>query len=62
MENLNGCSQWTRQEILEFPGTLGGPWSRYIVDISLREMNHSGTDRRPTPDHFAIGGPRSRDR
>ena len=22
--------EWTRTEILEFPGTLGGPWDRYI--------------------------------
>ena len=24
-------SEWTREEVLEFPGTPGGPWSRYIV-------------------------------
>ena len=23
--------EWTREEILEFPGTPGGPWSRYIA-------------------------------
>jgi hypothetical protein len=22
--------EWTREEILEFPGTVGGPWDRYI--------------------------------
>ena len=23
--------EWTREEVLEFPGTPGGPWSRYIA-------------------------------
>ena len=23
--------EWTREEVLEFPGTPGGPWSRYIT-------------------------------
>ena len=22
--------EWTKTEVLEFPGTVGGPWSRYI--------------------------------
>jgi hypothetical protein len=53
----------TRQEILEFPGSVDGPWSRYItplppaedsgegsVDIfpaRRDEMNHIRTDHRP---------------
>jgi hypothetical protein len=24
--------EWTRVEVLEFPGTIGGPWTRYIVE------------------------------
>jgi hypothetical protein len=28
--------EWTRQEILEFPGTVGGPWSRYVQDADAR--------------------------
>ncbi len=24
-------SEWTKTEYLEFPGTVGGPWDRYIV-------------------------------
>ena len=24
--------EWVREEILEFPGTIGGPWTRYIVE------------------------------
>ncbi len=32
--------EWTRTEILEFPGSTTGPWCRYIsVDVSLRETN-----------------------
>ena len=23
-------SEWTREEVLEFPGTVGGPWDRYL--------------------------------
>ena len=23
--------EWTREEVLEFPGTPGGPWSRFIA-------------------------------
>jgi hypothetical protein len=22
--------EWTREEIMEFPGTVGGPWDRYL--------------------------------
>jgi hypothetical protein len=24
--------EWTRTEVLEFPGTVGGPWTRFIAD------------------------------
>jgi hypothetical protein len=24
-------TEWVREEVLEFPGTVGGPWTRYIV-------------------------------
>jgi type II restriction/modification system DNA methylase subunit YeeA len=27
--------EWTRQEILEFPGTVGGPWDRYIDPTTI---------------------------
>ncbi len=29
-ENWLNPSEWTRTETLEFPGTVGGPWDRYI--------------------------------
>ena len=29
--------EWTRTEILEFPGTVGGPWDRYIERDDFRE-------------------------
>src|SRR5436189_294407 len=28
--------EWTRQEVLEFPGSLTGPWSRYLHDADAR--------------------------
>jgi hypothetical protein len=28
--------EWTKTEILEFPGTVGGPWSRYIAPSSIQ--------------------------
>ena len=29
-ENWLNPAEWTREEIMEFPGTVGGPWDRYI--------------------------------
>ena len=29
--------EWTREELLEFPGTVGGTWSRYIVSGSEKK-------------------------
>ena len=28
--------EWTKQEILEFPGSLAGPWARYVHDTDAR--------------------------
>jgi type II restriction/modification system DNA methylase subunit YeeA len=28
--------EWTREEILEFPGTVDGPWARYVSDVDER--------------------------
>ena len=28
--------EWTRQEVLEFPGSTTGPWSRYVHDPDPR--------------------------
>jgi hypothetical protein len=36
--------EWTRQEILEFPGSIGGPWSRYVHNADSRGI---GTVRYP---------------
>jgi hypothetical protein len=45
-ENWLNPPEWTRTEVLEFPGTVGGPWSRYIVPGS--ELSIPGS-RLPTP-------------
>jgi len=42
--------EWTTTEILEFPGTVGGPWTRYIVDAPEADGTQSpriGTVRYP---------------
>ena len=36
--------EWTRTESLEFPGSVGGPWARYVVDPDSRSI---GTVRWP---------------
>lgn len=36
--------EWTRQEILEFPGSVSGPWARYVHDSDARGI---GTVRYP---------------
>jgi hypothetical protein len=30
--------EWTRTEVLEFPGTVGGPWGRYIDPATIRQQ------------------------
>lgn len=36
--------EWTREEILEFPGSVDGPWARYVTDANKRGI---GTVRYP---------------
>ncbi|HKV09825.1 MAG TPA: DNA methyltransferase [Thermoanaerobaculia bacterium] len=36
--------EWTREEVLEFPGSVGGPWARYVHDPDGRGI---GTVRYP---------------
>ncbi len=52
-ENWLNPPDWTRTETLEFPGTVGGPWDRYIVPgsagvppASSQRENESGRDAR----------------
>ena len=37
-ENWLNPPDWTRTETLEFPGTVGGPWDRYIVPGSVHPL------------------------
>lgn len=41
--------EWTRVEIMEFPGTVGGPWERYIDPATIEERGtfQIGTVRYP---------------
>ncbi|HEX8651397.1 MAG TPA: DNA methyltransferase [Pyrinomonadaceae bacterium] len=36
--------EWTREEVLEFPGSVDGPWARYVQDADARGV---GTVRYP---------------
>jgi len=36
--------EWTREEVLEFPGSVGGPWARYVGEPDQRGI---GTVRYP---------------
>ena len=36
--------EWTREEVLEFPGSADGPWARYVHDPDARGI---GTVRYP---------------
>jgi hypothetical protein len=38
--------EWTRDEILEFPGTINGPWRHFVADPDARGI---GTVRYPQP-------------
>jgi len=39
--------EWTRTEVLEFPGTVGGPWTRYIVDVAQPPSAESSQAAQP---------------
>ena len=39
--------EWTETRMLEFPGTAGGPWSRYVAPETVDEKNGIGTVRYP---------------
>ena len=38
--------EWTRTEVLEFPGSAAGPWARWVVEPDARGI---GTVRWPRP-------------
>jgi type II restriction/modification system DNA methylase subunit YeeA len=48
-ENWLNPPEWTRTETLEFPGTVGGPWDRYIdpATVTDRGAFQVGTVRYP---------------
>ena len=39
--------EWTQTRVLEFPGTVGGPWDRYIVPSTLNPQPSTGLVRYP---------------
>ena len=48
-ENWLNPPEWTREEVMEFPGTVGGPWDRFIdpATIADRGAFQVGTVRYP---------------
>jgi hypothetical protein len=48
-ENWLNPPDWTRTEVLEFPGTVGGPWDRYIDTATVTDRGgfKVGTVRYP---------------
>jgi hypothetical protein len=48
-ENWLNPPEWTRTELMEFPGTVGGPWDRYIDPATVidRGAFKVGTVRYP---------------
>ena len=43
-ENWLNPPEWTTTRVLEFPGAIDGPWSRFVVDADARGI---GTVRYP---------------
>ena len=37
-ENWLNPPEWVQEEVLEFPGTVGGPWDRYILKPDTRNL------------------------
>jgi hypothetical protein len=48
-ENWLNPPEWTRKEVVEFPGTVGGPWDRFIDPASVTDRGafKVGTVRYP---------------
>ena len=56
--------EWTKTEVLEFPGSLDGPWSRYIYPTTVRPVKGphpsplpagEGTAQSPHPNPLPAG-------
>jgi type II restriction/modification system DNA methylase subunit YeeA len=43
-------SEWTREEVLEFPGSVDGPWARYVHDADSRGIGIVRYPRRVAKD------------
>lgn len=55
MESILHPPEWTRTEVVEFPGTVGGPWTRYFVAEGVGgEVSGVGGPNRPgsVPQHL----------
>ena len=46
--------EWTREEVLEFPGSVDGPWTRYVHDADDRGIGTVRYPRRVAKDAYAF--------
>ena len=51
-DNWLNPPEWTREEVLDFPGTVGGPWDRYIDPATVTDR---GACTEPAERAFKIG-------
>ncbi len=52
-ENWLNPPEWTREDVLEFPGSVDGPWARYVVDPDERGIGTVRYARRVARDTHA---------
>ncbi len=46
--------EWTKEEILEFPGSATGPWARHVAPPSVPEPPRAGTVPRPETEPASV--------
>ena len=54
-ENWLNPPEWTRTEFLEFPGTVGGPWDRYIDPATVEDAPSRGSYGGTSRGGFKVG-------
>lgn len=52
--------EWTRTEVLQFPGSVSGPWNRYVVDADSRDIGTVNYPRLVPKDEASAANLRNR--
>jgi hypothetical protein len=58
-ENWLNPPEWTTTEVLEFPGSVDGPWARYIVDVAQSNVAQPPAAGEPTGEGARATQPRA---